>query len=181
VNAVENLAGHSFDDRGNAPIMAFMDEAASTEVLELAYQWLCEQRKDYPHNADVWDVRWRWEELRPELQEQLLAGTYRFGTVERIRSSGKVLELWPALDALVLKAVTIVLSRRLGPMFAETCYHPAGHGGAKKAVRDVARHSSENEFVFRSDVKSYYASIDHGVLFAQLAVSAHQHRYGRCG
>jgi len=37
--------------------MVFMDEVASAEVLNLAYEWLCERRKDYPHSADVWDVR----------------------------------------------------------------------------------------------------------------------------
>ncbi len=145
-----------------------MDQVASEEVLNLAYEWLCERRKDYPHNADVWDVRWQWEEIRPQLQQQLLAGTYRLGAVERIQTSEKTVELWSALDALVCKAVTIVLSRRLGPMFARSCYHLAGHGGAKRAVRDVAAQVKQNTFVFRTDVKSYYASIDHDVLFAQL-------------
>ncbi len=35
-------------------------------------------------------------------------------------------------------------------------------------MRDVAGKVGENTFVFRTDVKSYYASIDHDVLFAQL-------------
>ena len=84
--------------------------------------------------ADVWHVRWRWEEIRPQLQERLLAGAYRLGAVERIRTSDKTIELWSALDALVCKAVAIVLSRRLGLMFARSCYDLAGHGGAKLAV-----------------------------------------------
>jgi hypothetical protein len=62
---------------GKIDRIAFMDEVASIEVLQLAYQWLCRQRKNYPHNADVWHVRWRWEEIRPQLQERLLAGAYR--------------------------------------------------------------------------------------------------------
>ncbi len=148
--------------------MNLMVEIASDEVFAEAYEWLCERRKDYHHNADVWDVRWRWADLKTQLQEQLLAGQYRLGTVERIETPEKTVEVWPALDALVLKAVAIVLSRRLGTVFSRSCYHPAGHGGAKKAVRDVAGHLPENRFVFRSDVRSYYASIDHEVLFAQL-------------
>ena len=88
--------------------------------------------------------------------------------MERIETAEKTTELWSAADALVLKAVAIVLSRRLGPAFSQFCYHPAGHGGAKKAVRDVDEHLGENSFVFRSDVKSYYASIDHEILYAQL-------------
>jgi len=37
--------------------------------------------------------------------------------------------------------------------------------GLKGAVREVAAHLHENEFVFRTDVKGYYASINHDILF----------------
>jgi hypothetical protein len=40
--------------------------------------------------------------------------------------------------------------------------HP--NGGAKAAVRFVHEHLAANTFVFRTDVKSYYASIDHEIL-----------------
>lgn len=119
-------------------------------------------------NADVWDVQWRWAEIRPKLKRQLLAGTYRLGAVELVKTAKKSIELWAALDALVLKAVAFVLSRRLGPMFSRICYHLLGHGGAKRAVRDVADQVGENTFVFRTDVKRYYASVDHDFHFAQL-------------
>jgi hypothetical protein len=39
--------------------MDLMAEIASDEVLDLAYQWLCKQRRDRHANHDVWDVRWR--------------------------------------------------------------------------------------------------------------------------
>ena len=80
-----------------------MDEVASIKVLHLAYQWLCKQRKDYPHNADVWDVRWRWEEIRPQLQERLRAGVYRLGALERIQTSEKTIEHWSAKHAHVIR------------------------------------------------------------------------------
>jgi RNA-directed DNA polymerase len=47
---------------------------------------------------------------------------------------------------------------------------PKGHGGAKNAVRAVRDHLPDNRFVLRTDVKSYYASIDHLMLLDQLAV-----------
>jgi hypothetical protein len=46
-----------------------MDEIASESVLNEVYPWLCERRLDYSPNDDVWDVRWRPEELRPKFQE----------------------------------------------------------------------------------------------------------------
>jgi len=40
--------------------------------------------------------------------------------------------------------------------------------GARAAVRAVAANLAGNTFVFRTDVKSYYASIDHDLLFKTL-------------
>ena len=51
---------------------------------------------------------------------------------------------------------------------SQHCYHLAGHGGGKAAVRAVAANLADNTFVFRTDVKNYYASIDHALLFEML-------------
>ena len=45
----------------------------------------------------------------------------------------------------------------------------AGSGGMKAAVREVAAHLDTHRFVFRRDVKRYCASIDHGILYGQVA------------
>jgi hypothetical protein len=62
-----------------------------------------------------------------------------------------------------------VLNRRLD--FPKSCYHvPSKAGeekrGAKAAVRHICSGLPSSQFVFRSDMKSYYASIDHAVLLA---------------
>lgn len=49
-----------------------MSTVASDEVLEQAFDWLCQRRHDYSPHQDVWDVRWRWHDLKPQLQQQLL-------------------------------------------------------------------------------------------------------------
>jgi RNA-directed DNA polymerase len=148
--------------------MDWMDEIASESVLNQAYAWLCERRLDYSPNDDVWDVRWRWDELRPRLQDSLRAGTYRIGSVRRFSTGDETIEVWPALDALVLKATAIVLAAHWVPELSQHCYHLEGRGGAKAAVRFVDAHRANNAFVFRTDVKSYYASIDHDILLNML-------------
>ncbi len=55
-----------------------MAEIASDEVLDKAYLWLCDRRKDYSPNNDVWTLRWRWREVEPQVQQALLSGSYRF-------------------------------------------------------------------------------------------------------
>lgn len=41
-----------------------MDEVASDAVLDLAYDWLRERRKESPYSADAWDVLWVGLSLR---------------------------------------------------------------------------------------------------------------------
>jgi retron-type reverse transcriptase len=55
-------------------------------------------------------------------------------------------------------------------LVSRRCTHLKGHGGAKYAVREVRNHLAANRFVLRTDVKSYYAFIDHLMLLDQLAV-----------
>ena len=49
------------------------------------------------------------------------------------------------------------------------CVHVKGHGGAKAAVRQVMTHLPSNRFVLKTDVHSYYDSIDHFLLLELLA------------
>src|SRR5271166_1291542 len=140
-----------------------MDEIASESILEQAYAWLCESRQDYSPNDDVWDVRWRWEEIRPQLQAQLRAGGYRLSPVRRFHQGDENIEVRSALDALVLKATALVVTAHWLPNLSQHCHHLQGRGGAKAAVQFVPEHLAANTFVFRTDVKSYYASIDHGI------------------
>jgi len=143
-------------------------QVASDETLEQAFRWLCQQRKDHSHNSDVWMVRERWEDLKPVLQRELRAGCFRFGALRRVRVDGQTWDIWNALDALVLKAMAIVLTPLLARRLSRRCFHLVGNGGAKAAVRDVLKNRGRYSFVMRSDVRDYYASIDHDVLFGLL-------------
>lgn len=60
--------------------------------------------------------------------------------------------------------MAIVLGEHLKPHLSNRVFHLAGSGGMKGAVREVAANIEENQFVFRTDVKGYYASINHHIL-----------------
>jgi len=76
-----------------------MDEVASDEVLDLAYDWLCRSRKNAGHNSDVWVVRWRWADLKPRVQAELRAGTYRLSPTERYVIDGEAIDGTPSAVA----------------------------------------------------------------------------------
>lgn len=145
---------------------------ASDEVLDAAFAWLCNRRLGWSSNADIWDFRRDWVDEKRRLKEALQSGNFRFGLLDRVsKADGSEADLWSARDALVLKALTLVLSQVL-PVSAH-CTHVKGNGGAKAAVRQVSAALPGNRFVLRTDVKSYYASIDHALLMDRLARRIH--------
>jgi len=148
--------------------MQLIEKVASDEIIEQAFLWLCLKRKEHSPNNDVWNLRRHWQTVKPNLQQQLLDGTYQFSPQQEIRFETDTIELWASLDALVLKAVTLVLTQHLKPHTSNQCVHVKGNGGGKETVRQITKQLKDNSFVFRSDVKSYYASIDHHVLMEQL-------------
>jgi RNA-directed DNA polymerase len=145
-----------------------MEEVVSDEVIDEAYRWLCHRRKNYSFNNDVWTLRWLWPHVKSRLQAQLLAGDYQFESLHLIPDSPEHVALWSSRDSLVQKAMAIVLTKHLAPLMPKSCYHLINNGGSKGALRQVLSHLRGNAFVFRTDVKYYYAAIDHDILFSQL-------------
>ncbi len=114
--------------------MGILAELTSDEVLDTAYDWLCRRRRHYPADADVWSFRQAWAQEKDKLKAALAAGRFRFGLLTRITlKDGEEIDLWSARDALVLKALAIVLAKHL-PVSAR-CTHVKDHGGAKAAPR----------------------------------------------
>ena len=118
--------------------------------------------------VDVWDFRRQWHEEKAQLREELLAGTYQVSLLTRviIKNQDEV-DLWAARDAVVMKALTLVLQEHLPS--SPRCTHLKGHGGLKGAVRQVQQALPDHRFVLKTDVQSYYASIDHCLLMDRLA------------
>ena len=139
--------------------------AASDETLDIAFDWVCKRRVDYSHNSNIWDLRRGWTGIKPELQRTLLSGEYAFDALREIRTDADVIELWSARDALVLKALAIVLGESLDGIISKQCHHVQGRGGTKEAIRNTMDALTPGGYVMKSDVKGYYASIDHHVLF----------------
>jgi len=140
----------------------------SDAVLDRAFVWLCRQRRRWPDANDVWTFRRDWPEEKRRLQSELREGRFRFGLQQRVtRQNGEEIDLWSARDALVLKALALVLGDQLS--ISPHCVHVKGHGGAKAAIRRIARRLPSAGFVLKTDVARYYASIDHVKLLDRLA------------
>tara|TARA_R110001592_G_scaffold298779_1_gene569600 strand:+ start:416 stop:1426 length:1011 start_codon:yes stop_codon:yes gene_type:complete len=146
-----------------------INELVNTDLLNESFSWLCKQRKHFPANSDVWDVRIHWDKNKPQLIDELISNKFNFQPLQKVtKSSGEVIHLWTSIDSLMLKQLSLVLSRYLPS--SKLCTHLKGHGGSKQTVTSIQSEITNNTFVFRTDVKSYYESINHEILLDKLSV-----------
>lgn len=70
-----------------------INRIASDSVIDQAYDWLCEKRKHYRHNNDVWHVRFGWAKQKAALQKQLRSGRYHLNECHVARGAARTSEL----------------------------------------------------------------------------------------
>jgi RNA-directed DNA polymerase len=135
-----------------------------------AYTWLKASRKLYPSSSDIWDFRRMWDIKSANIIKSFLIGSYKFDVQKKIHlSSGETIALWSSPDALVLKVLTFMIQEILRPYLSRNCYHLKGHGGLKRAVGEVMKKYPQYGFFIKTDVRSYYDSIDHHALMMRLS------------
>ena len=152
------------------PVNYYWQRVWSMDNLQEAYAWLCEQNDD-----TCWDYRGQWDKRRFELQHLLRSEQFSFQPVQIVEvenEQGEMeqRELRCAEDRLVIQAMAQVLNPVFHSYLSSSCTHLKGNGGIKQAVHDtqlfLATHPDAQ--VFKSDVKSYYANIEHSILSEQL-------------
>ncbi|WP_447878831.1 hypothetical protein [Serratia fonticola] len=80
-----------------------MSKAASDWLA--AYLWLYKRRRHAPPNADIWHLRFHWQERGEALYRQVCSGNYRLQPMQLHRRYDNSWVQWCAQDALVLKWV----------------------------------------------------------------------------
>ncbi len=138
-------------------------------AIDAAYHWVRERRRHFPADADIWHLRFHWGNLRQPLIHTLQHGTYRLSTLTTVTTAnGDAVTLWSATDALVIHCLTQWLQSRL-PVHP-TCEHVRGHGGGRGSVARIHRLTlaGQYRFVYRTDIRQYYAHIDKPRLLQQM-------------
>ena len=115
-----------------------------SQYLQDAYKWVCDGRESHYCSDSAWFFRRDYESLSVSLIESLHDSTYRFEPVKKMvfAQDKPPVWIWNAQDA---------------------------HGGIGSALAIVvSTPADEYQFVFKSDVKSYYESMDHNVIMGIL-------------
>ena len=111
----------------------------SIAQLDDTYRWLCQQRKHFPPDADIWHFRFRYPCIKHALLWWINSGQYRFSPQQKIiKFDGEVIHLWGSQDVLVMKLMSSTLQTML-PLSLR-CTHVKGHGGLKQSIADVQNH-----------------------------------------
>ncbi len=139
------------------------------QLFSIAYHWLSKSRKNHPSDSDIWNLKRTWDSPAEAIMESFRSGTYQFDVQAKITlSCGETIALWSSYDALIIKVLTGIIQEILKPFLLKTCYHLKGNRGLKGAVRDVMKQLPEYKFFCKTDVRSYYDSIDHYILLMKL-------------
>lgn len=157
----------------------YADNHLFTQVIESthldnALRWLREQSVGQDH-SDVWDYSRDWEQHKAALQQQVRSGTFRFQPVHEVditddKGDTSRREIRPAQDRILIRAIAQVLKPVFGEALSRDCVHLAGNGGGKAAVAQLQGYIDQHPEaeIIKSDVKGYYAHIDHTLLHEQL-------------
>ena len=141
--------------------------------IEAAYLWLIKQRAHHSPHADIWQLRANWHTWRNEIIESVRCGDYTLSAVRYYHINNELIGVWSASDALVLKMLALHLSETLSDVVSDRVYHIKGTPQKKRGIAAAVDHVRRTldrttyKYVMRSDIKSYYASIDHNILYHQ--------------
>jgi RNA-directed DNA polymerase len=112
-------------------------------------------------------LRFSWTDHKEELLQTINRGDYLFSPVKKItKANGNTIHLWCSQDALVMKLLAEVLTELLN--LSKLCTHVKGHGGLKHSVVQVQSQLAHYQYVCKTDVKSFYESIDQYLLMEQI-------------
>jgi hypothetical protein len=128
--------------------------------IDNALKWILKLRKEYSANSDIWNLLRDSQNIKDLLFTQLNDGSYEFSPLDRYEFDDAIISLWSSRDMVALKLITNVLGVAMHDHIPMSCYHIKDHGGLKKAVEHTYTALSEYKYVMRSDIKSYYDSIN---------------------
>jgi hypothetical protein len=140
---------------------------ADTAWLE-ALAWLRKTRKHQPHNADIWQLQFNRDAFQSSIYDSVLRAEWRLAPMQVIRrQDSQSVAVWRAADALVLKWVALKIAALL-PSHS-VCHHLMG--GGQHSVRTVGSALAEGRYryVFRTDIRGYYASVRKDEVWQMLA------------
>ena len=122
------------------------------------------------HHHPFWHFVSHWRRYGANLAQQLINGTYRFQPLVGSVGDYAIEPRWCFIDRWALKCIYQIIKPTIKRIISKHCLHIRGPSGVIKGhswLQEVLQHH-RFRYVLRLDIKSYYASINHQILYQQL-------------
>jgi RNA-directed DNA polymerase len=144
-----------------------MSYVTANAVLDAAFAAVYAKRKKDSSHSDIWDLSLHWLAERGVIRHLLLAGNYRLSPVSVYRTPKGRVSRFSARGAVVLKAIALVLADHVKTAVGPHCNHLKGQGGLKGGVHRVAKALKQYRYIVKTDVVSFYESMDHSIVMQE--------------
>lgn len=137
--------------------------------LKPLYRQLVKKKRKGPVKSTWWAVGFSLAQLALALAA-LAQGTYHFSPMQQFPYQGEIIRMWGYLDRFMLRALLLIIKPTFAYLISPYCYHLTAGNGIKITLRhlDNALATEKFNYAMRLDIKSYYASIRHPILLAQV-------------
>jgi retron-type reverse transcriptase len=129
-----------------------------------------EKGKRFRHEVAVFNAR-RFENLL-DMERQLRAGQYPFGqyrTFKILHPKPRVISAAPYADRVVHHALINVIGPLFERKFIHDSYANQKDKGTHAALDRCTHYSRRYRYVLQMDIRKYFPSIDHEILFSEIA------------
>ena len=125
--------------------------------------------KHHHHNSGIWGFLYDFKPVSGEIRRDITSGTWRMEPFRLwVREKGENVPVSSFRDRAVIHIVWTVLDKLITPHLPDNYYKKKGKG-PKKAINDLSSNLKTHKYVFKTDVKSYFASIDHDLLLKKIS------------
>ena len=139
-------------------------------MIQNCINWLHNSRKKWSHNDSYWFFAHKIKSdttYTNNLLSQISNASYNFTPAKMVlKSNGEITTIWSAEDSLVLKYLAESIKEK--STFSRYVVSNKGNGGIPKAIKTVNKFIKSHKYIYRSDVKSFYDSINHKILLERL-------------
>lgn len=140
----------------------------SFDNLYLAY---CKARRGKRHRPEVARFSLNLEQSLWQLAVELKNGCYQPGEYRQFtiyEQKPRIISAAPFRDRVVHHAVMNLIEAPLDRRFIDDSYACRKHKGVHRAVARYQQWAKRYTYVLKLDVRQYFASIDHDILYGQL-------------
>ncbi len=156
-----------------------ISQLASTQKLHESYLLLRKKRTTKNNIAsqhdDFWALSLAWDTIKKDTRISLQNGDYQISPLKLYTKGEHLLSKWDSLDWIILKSLSTQLKGILLAPFVShaNVYSISGdnkQSGIKKCLRAVSNklNNKAANFVFKTDIKDFYQSIDPKILMNKL-------------